>query len=57
MGGMARDSRELGGAWARFQTISYGEPSADLAPFVAHDAAQPVQALVPAPERGVDLAQ
>ena len=35
MGGMARDSRELGGAWARFQTISYGEPSADLAPFVA----------------------
>jgi AraC-like DNA-binding protein len=35
MGGVARDSRELDGAWARFQTIGYGEPSADLAPFVA----------------------
>ena len=31
----ARDSRELGGAWARFQHIGYAEPSADLAPFVA----------------------
>src|SRR5262245_17437211 len=35
MGGMARDSRELAGAWARFQTIGYDGPSSDLAPFVA----------------------
>jgi AraC-like DNA-binding protein len=32
---MARDMRELGGAWASFQHIGYAEPSAQLAPFVA----------------------
>jgi AraC-like DNA-binding protein len=29
-----RDTRELGGAWTRFQRISAAEPSPDLAPFV-----------------------
>jgi AraC-like DNA-binding protein len=35
MVGVARDSRELGGAWATFQDIGYAEPSAALAAFVA----------------------
>lgn len=29
-----RDTRELGGAWTRFQRIATAEPSPDLAPFV-----------------------
>ena len=32
---MVRDARELRGAWATFQRHWYGEPSADLAPFVS----------------------
>ncbi|GIE47501.1 AraC family transcriptional regulator [Amorphoplanes nipponensis] len=32
---MARDARELRGAWATFQSHWYGVPSADLAPFVS----------------------
>lgn len=33
---MGRDSRELGGAWKRFQRHSFPEPSPDLAHFVDH---------------------
>jgi len=32
---MARDARELRGAWTSFQQHRYGEPAADLSPFVA----------------------
>ncbi|GIJ58787.1 helix-turn-helix domain-containing protein [Virgisporangium aurantiacum] len=31
-----RDPREVGGGWTAFQDHWYGEPAADLAPYVAH---------------------
>lgn len=49
---MARDERELGGAWRRFQDHAFPNPSPDLAPFVDHywivswDYAQPYRQLV-----------
>src|SRR4051794_3985535 len=33
---MARDARELRGAWATFQQHRYAEPAPDLTPYVAH---------------------